>query len=63
MSTPASPPPPIRSAAPPPTPGAGDRLPLGGAVPPRCAHRTPDAALRAPGPALPRRLQLRTTAS
>lgn len=63
MNVPAFLPPPIRSAAHTPPPCPGGRLSRGGPVLPRCAHRTPGAALRAPGPPLSRRLQLRTLAS
>ena len=55
--------PPIRSAARTSPACLGDRLSLGGITPPLCAPRTPGAALRAPARTLPRRLQLRPTAS
>ena len=63
MSPLVAPPPLIRLAAHTPPACLGSRLSLGGMPPPLCTHRTPGTGLRAPCPALSRRLQLRTLAS
>ncbi len=63
MNAPAFLPPPLRSAAHTPPTCPGGRLSRGETVPPPTAPRGPGAALRAPGPALSRRLQLRPLAS
>jgi len=56
-------PPLIRPAAHTPPACPGGRLSRGDTAPPPCVHRTPGTGLRALGPALSRRLQLRTLAS